>query len=186
MTISTINIEAGNHQAPQTLKVWDPLVRIFHWSLVGGFAFAYATADEWDKAHETTGYVIAGLIGFRVLWGLIGPKHARFVDFVTRPSRVLQYLKDSREGKAKRYMGHNPAGGAMVLALLSAITLIAMTGYMMTTKSFWGVEWVEDVHEVLVNGTLVLIITHVAGVVFASREHKENLVLAMITGRKRK
>ena len=168
------------------VRVWDPLVRIFHWSLVGGFAVSYITAEEWDAVHEFAGYVVAGLIGFRLIWGLIGSRHARFSDFTYRPSAVVSFIKDSLAMKGQRYVGHNPAGGAMVIALLLAISGIAATGYMMTLDMFWGVEWVEDIHELLVNGTLVLIVLHVGGVILASIEHKENLIRSMFTGLKRR
>ena len=159
--------------------------RIFHWSLVAGFLVAYVSGDEWDNLHIQVGYVVAGLIAFRLLWGLVGPRYARFSDFVYRPSRVLSYLRDTIAFRARRYLGHNPAGGAMVVALLAMIAVICGTGYLMTTDAFWGVEWVEEAHEVAVNATLVLIAAHIAGVLVASWEHSENLVRAMITGRKR-
>lgn len=177
---------SGEEDREDEIRVWDPLVRIFHWSLVGGFAVAYITADEWDKAHELVGYIVAGLIAFRLFWGLVGSRYARFSDFLYRPSTIVVFIKDSLAMKGKRYVGHNPAGGAMVVALLLAIAGISATGYMMTMDMFWGVEWVEDVHEILVNGTLLLIILHVGGVIFASFEHKENLVRSMITGLKRR
>lgn len=178
--VSGVGIREGQ------VRVWDPLIRIFHWSLVGGFAVAYITADEWDKAHETVGYIVAGLIAFRLIWGVVGSRHARFSDFLYRPSVVLSFIKESLAMKAKRYIGHNPAGGAMVIALLLAIIGISATGYMMTMDMFWGAEWVEDLHELLVNGTLVLIVLHVGGVIVASFEHKENLVRSMFTGMKRR
>ena len=170
---------------PATVRVWDPLVRIFHWSLVPLFTFAFVTADEWDSAHETAGYAIAALVAIRIIWGLLGSRHARFSDFVRGPSAVARFLKDSASLQAKRHIGHNPAGGAMVLALLFSIGVIAATGFMMTTDTYWGVEWVEDVHELIVYGTLGLIALHVGGVIFASFEHRENLVKSMVTGRKR-
>lgn len=173
-------------ERPEEVRVWDPLVRLFHWSLVGIFIFAFATGDEWAKAHETAGYAIAGLVAFRVVWGLVGPRRARFRDFVRGPRAVVGYLRDSVSGRARRHIGHNPAGGAMVVALLAMLAVITATGIMMTTDRFWGVEWVEEAHEVAVNGTLVLIALHLAGVAFATLEHGENLVRAMITGRKRR
>ncbi len=177
--------QAGEGTSPATIRVWDPLVRLFHWSLVGLFFFAFVTGDEWKSAHETAGYIVAGLIGFRILWGLVGPRHARFASFVRGPSAVAGYLGDAVKMKARRHVGHNPAGGAMVLALIAAIAVIATTGYMMETDAYWGVAWVEDVHKTVVYATLGLIALHVAGVVLASFEHRENLVRAMITGRKR-
>jgi len=170
---------------PATVRVWDPLVRIFHWSLVGLFAFAFVTADEWDKAHEIAGYAIAGLVAFRIVWGLVGARHARFSTFVRSPFTAIGYLRAGLMRRAPRYIGHNPPGGLMIVALLLAIAGIAATGWMMTTDAYWGTEWVEEFHEALVYGTLVLIALHVGGVIFSSIEHRENLVRAMITGRKR-
>ncbi|GEO84059.1 MULTISPECIES: cytochrome b/b6 domain-containing protein [Alphaproteobacteria] len=179
----------GAHSVRSTrtewVKVWDPLVRIFHWSLVGLFVFSYLTGDEWKSAHIVSGYLIAGLLTVRVIWGLFGTEHARFRNFIYHPGTVLKFLADTARMRAQRYLGHNPAGGAMVIALLVSIASIATTGYMMTTDAFWGVEWVEDAHKTLVNVTLGLIALHVAGVALASLEHRENLVRAMLNGRKR-
>lgn len=176
---------AGGAMPPATVRVWDPLVRIFHWSLVGLFVFAFVTADEWDRAHELAGYAIAGLVAFRVVWGLIGTRHARFGSFVRSPFAALKYMRDGLMRRAPRHLGHNPPGGLMILALLAAIGGIAATGWMITIDAYWGVEWVEEAHEALVYGTLVLISLHIGGVIFSSIEHGENLVLAMVTGRKR-
>ena len=167
------------------VKVWDPFVRVFHWSLVGLFAFSFLTGDEWKSAHVLSGYLIATLIALRVIWGVIGTEHARFSSFIYRPTTVLAFLADSVRMRARRYLGHNPAGGAMVIALLLAISGIATTGYMMTTDAYWGVEWVEEAHEALVYATLGLIGLHLAGVVLASLEHHENLVRSMLNGWKR-
>ena len=185
MSRASFTAPFGEQMQDDRIRVWDPLVRLFHWSLVGGFTVAYVTADEWDKAHERFGYIVAGLIAFRLFWGLVGSRHARFSDFLYRPSTIVAFVKDSLAMKGRRYVGHNPAGGAMVIALLLAIAGISATGYMMTTDMFWGAEWVENVHELLVNGTLLLIVLHVGGVILASVEHKENLVRSMITGLKR-
>lgn len=168
-----------------TVRVWDPLVRIFHWSLVGLFVFAYLTGDEWQNPHEWAGYAIAMLVAIRVPWGLTGSRHARFASFMHRPSTVSAFLADTVRLRARRYLGHNPAGGVMVITLLVAIAVIAASGFMMTTDAFWGVEWVEDVHEITVTLTLALIALHVGGVILASFEHGENLVRSMVTGAKR-
>ncbi|MFZ1813872.1 MAG: cytochrome b/b6 domain-containing protein [Rhizobiaceae bacterium] len=186
MAIDTDTILSDRDARSDMVRVWDPFVRIFHWSLVGLFFFAFATGDEWDKAHEIAGYAIAGLIGLRVIWGFIGSRHARFGDFVRSPITVLGFIGDTMRLKAKRFIGHNPAGGAMVLALLAMIATICGTGYMMTTNAFWGVEWVEEVHEASAYATLALVGLHVLGVIVASVEHRENLVRAMVTGWKRR
>lgn len=167
------------------VAVWDPLVRIFHWSLVVGFIAAYASGDEWDLFHEFVGYVILTLLAIRILWGFIGSRHARFSNFLYRPHTVLKFLRSSIRFEAPRYLGHNPAGGAMVIALLMAVIGICVTGIFLTTETYGHVKWLEELHEMLANGTIVLIVLHICGVVLASIEHKENLVTAMFTGKKR-
>jgi cytochrome b len=168
-----------------TAKVWDPLVRVFHWSLVASFAVAWLTADEVMTLHEWAGYAAAALIGFRLLYGLFGPHYARFSQFVRGPKATLGYASALVKRRERRYLGHNPLGGLMVVALLVTMAAIALTGFMMTTDAYWGVEWVEETHETLANVMLVLVGLHVLGVVLASFAHHENLVLAMVTGRKR-
>jgi cytochrome b len=185
MSTGTLETQAAGETPAATVRVWDPLVRIFHWSLVGLFAFAYFTGDEWQRPHEMAGYVIAGLVVLRVVWGMVGSKFARFTSFVKPPAVVASFLVATARFQAPRYLGHNPAGGAMVIALLLAIAVIATSGYLMTTDAFWGVEWVEDLHKLTVYATMGLIALHIGGVILAGFEHRENLVAAMITGRKR-
>ncbi|RXH35720.1 cytochrome B561 [Bradyrhizobium nanningense] len=178
-------IVAGGDKPPATVKVWDPFVRVFHWSLAGLFLLAYATGDEIEKVHIVAGYTIAGLLALRIVWGFVGPRHVRFSDFVRAPRAVLAYMRDVALLRAPRYLGHNPAGGAMIVALIVMLIGTCITGYMMTTGSFWGAKWVEEVHEAFANLTIGLVVVHVLGVLVASFEHRENLVKAMITGRKR-
>ncbi len=168
-----------------TVRVWDPMVRLFHWALLASFAIAWATAEEWDDLHEWTGYAALALIVFRLLWGLVGPRYARFSQFVRSPGTVVAYLTDVMRHREHRYMGHNPAGGAMIVVLLATMLALGLTGWMYTTEAFWGVEWVEEAHEFLANLMLVLVGLHVAGVVVESVRHGENLVVSMWTGRKR-
>tara|TARA_E500000318_G_scaffold48323_1_gene45480 strand:- start:297 stop:830 length:534 start_codon:yes stop_codon:yes gene_type:complete len=168
------------------VKVWDPFVRLFHWGLAASFAIAWITADEWDSLHHWAGYAAAALIGLRLVWGLIGTRYARFTQFIKRPSETKQYFRDILQGRERRYVGHNPAGAAMIVALLLAMSGCALTGWMYTTDAFWGVDWVEETHELLANGLLALVLLHIAGVILASLRHHENLVRSMITGRKRR
>jgi cytochrome b len=186
MTIVNNTIEAGGVTPPATVKVWDPFVRVFHWSLASLFVVAYATGDEIEQVHIAAGYTIAALIAIRTVWGFVGPRYARFASFVWSPRNVLGYLRDVAFLRAPRFLGHNPAGGAMIIALLLAIAGTCTTGIMMTNDAFWGAKWVEDVHEILANVTVGLIVLHVVGVIIASFEHRENLVVAMFTGRKRR
>ncbi|MHC4045490.1 cytochrome b/b6 domain-containing protein [Bradyrhizobium sp. 23AC] len=178
-------IVAGGEKPPATVKVWDPFVRVFHWSLAGLFLVAYATGDAIENVHIAAGYTIAGLLALRILWGIVGPRHARFRDFVRWPRAVLAYMRDVALLRAPRYLGHNPAGGAMVVALIVMLIGTCTTGYMMTTGGFWGAKWVEEVHEAFANLTIGLVVVHMLGVLVASFEHRESLVKAMITGRKR-
>ncbi len=186
--MSAVNeaIGAGGDMPPAPIKVWDPFVRIFHWSLAGFFLIAYATGDEIEKVHIAAGYAIAGLVAMRVLWGFIGPHHARFSNFVRPPREVLAYLREVFLLRAPRYIGHNPAGAAMIIALIAMLTGTCITGYIMTTDAYWGSKWVEEVHETTAHLTVGLVVVHVLGVLIASFEHRENLVAAMISGQKRR
>jgi cytochrome b len=176
---------AGSNPLPATVKVWDLFVRVFHWSLVALFAIALLTGDEVEWLHLWAGYAIAALVAMRIVWGFVGSRDARFASFVKGPRAVATFLKQSMHLEAPRYLGHNPAGGAMVVALLVVLTALCGTGIAMTTDAYWGSKALEDVHEALANIMLVLIALHVLGVIVASIEHGENLVKSMVTGRKR-
>jgi cytochrome b len=169
----------------KTLRVWDPLVRIFHWSLVISFTVAWFSSSSRDDFHQWIGFIAAGLISIRLIWGFIGTPYARFTQFVRSPRQVLGYLFAILKGTEARYVGHNPAGGMMVLALLTGIAATAFTGWLMTTDTYYGDETMQGIHSLCANGVVVLIIAHLGGVVLASRRHKENLVTAMLTGNKR-
>lgn len=168
-----------------TVRVWDPLVRVFHWALLASFVTAWISADEWDDLHEWAGYAAAALIVFRLVWGLVGTSYARFTQFVRSPRTVVAYLTEVLKRREQRYLGHNPAGGAMIVVLMATMLMLSLSGWMYTTETFWGVEWVEEAHEFLANLMLALIGLHIAGVVVESLRHGENLVKAMWTGRKR-
>jgi cytochrome b len=201
MTTETMIAPAiTRHESPERIRVWDPLVRIFHWALVGGFATAFIVEDDLLGVHVWAGYLVLSLIAVRLVWGLIGTRHARFSDFVRKPSDVLAYIRDALRLRAPRYLGHNPAGGAMVIALMIAVALTGLSGLavygaeelsgplapmMSALPGSWG-HFFEEVHEVMANLTLALIVAHVAGVIFSSLSHRENLIGGMITGLKRK
>jgi cytochrome b len=179
-----------------TVKVWDPLVRVFHWSLVFFFLFAFITEDDWLNLHVQAGYAVSFLIGFRLLWGLVGTRNARFLTFVKSPTVMLTYLKGMLSFKVPHYLGHNPLGAAMVIILLLGITLVSLSGMALIAieengplaGSFvasWDADWMEEVHEFFANFTLLMVTAHVSGVIFSSLVEGENLVKAMVTGRKK-
>jgi cytochrome b len=169
--------------ASRTVVVWDPLVRVFHWTLVAS-VLTDLVLEAGTSIHRWAGYTVAGLVAFRLIWGLIGTRHARFTDFVRSPGSILGYLSDLRRGDARRYLGHNPAGGAMIVLLLAALVVTAGSGVLLNTDRFWGNDMVQGIHEVAANALFVLVPIHLAGVVISSVLHKENLVRAMVTGRK--
>lgn len=167
------------------VKIWDPFVRLFHWSLVVTIATAWLTGDEIKVLHEPLGYIAAALVSMRIIWGIFGSHYARFAQFVPSPKRAFAYIGDIVSGKEKRYLGHNPAGAVMIILLLATIAATALTGWLQTTDAYFGDEAMEDLHALFANGLLVLIALHLGGVILASLRHGENLVRAMVTGQKR-
>ncbi len=180
------------------IRVWDMPVRLFHWVLVASFMLAYISEDDFMSLHTFAGYTIGGLIVFRLLWGVVGSRYARFSNFIYSPTTVRGYLKRVISFRAERYVGHNPAGGAMVVALLLSIVITVFTGLAaygaeqsagplsawMSSMPYFVGKAAEDVHEFFANFTLFLVALHVLGVLLASFQHRENLVRSMFTGRK--
>ncbi len=217
----------------KTEPVWDPLVRLGHWLLVALFAVSYLSGEEGGQLHIWSGYAIAALVIVRVAWGFVGPAHARFTDFLFTPARIARYVKNLVVGHPKRFIGHSPAGGVMVVLLLAALAGTTFTGMAQYAQEEgagplapWyaaaverpdapsvigsaradegeageygeafargegeeaeGGEAFEEIHETLANLTLALVAVHIAGVLHASWVHHENLIKAMVTGRKRR
>ena len=186
-----------NASPSRDIQVWDPALRLFHWSLAGAFLVAYTTEDDWATLHVNAGYLIGLLILLRLLWGFVGPRYARFSGFVRSPRQVMAYTADAVRLRAPRYIGHNPAAGAMVVALLISLAVAVLTGIALYGKmdlagplaGVWrgeqAAEALEEIHEAAANFTLFLVVLHLGGVFFTSLEHRENLVKSMITGRKK-
>lgn len=179
-----VSPEAGAQTPPATVQVWDRFVRFFHWSLAGLVLVAFLTGDEAQKLHNMVGYAIVALVAARIVWGFIGSKHARFADFVKRPANILRYANETLSGKAPRYLGHNPLGGAMAAAMMAAILGVCWLGYLLTTDAYWGVEEYKEIHEAAAYLLLGMVALHLFGVVWTSFSHRENLVKAMVSGRK--
>ncbi len=209
-------------QQDSWVQVWDPYVRFFHWALAAGFAVAYLTGEDADQGgslHIWAGYAIGALLATRVIWGFIGTAHARFSDFAFSPATIIGYLKDMLAGRAKRYLGHSPAGAAMIFALLICLAGTVWTGLQVYAEkgkgplagngivmtqalaeehgdrgghsdrrvggNGRGESATAELHEAFANLTLGLVVLHLCGVAFSSMAHRENLVAAMLSGRKR-
>ena len=182
-----ISIQPRSKPLPSSTKieVWDPYIRLFHWGLLLSFAVAYITGDGWRGFHLASGYTALGLIAGRLLWGFFGTKYARFANFMASPSTVAAYVRDVLRRRAARYLGHNPAGGAMILVMLLLLTAVSVSGVLLTTDAFWGSEAMDLAHGALADITVFCIAVHVCGVFLTSASTGENLVRSMITGRKR-
>jgi cytochrome b len=164
--------------------VWDAPVRVFHWLMVLCFAGAYLSAESehWRLLHVTLGYTMAGLVAFRIVWGVVGTRHARFSSFVRGPAAVAAYLRAMIQGRPRRHAGHNPAGALAIVALLGLAGVVVAAGW--ASYNDIGGEWLKELHEGAGNAMLALVGLHVAGVVISSRMQRENLIGAMLTGRK--
>jgi len=189
----------------KTIKVWDPLVRTFHWTLVLAFFTAFISGDNFMTLHSWAGYTIFSLICVRLFWGLVGTHHAKFKNFFYRPSIVIDYLKSLPKAifskkQPDHFAGHNPAGAMMIFVLLFSLITTTVSGAMLygvadgmgplstwvLSASAWQGDLLEGVHEFFANFTITLVAFHVGGVVLSSLLHKENLIRSMITGRKKK
>ncbi len=164
--------------------VWDPMVRVFHWSLVILFTLNALVIDPDAKLHETFGYVIMGLVALRLIWGVIGSRYARFTSFLPSPSGAVGQLTEIATGRTNAHMGHSPLGALMIYNLILTLIGIGVSGYLMTTDMFWGTEWPEELHEALVTWAEISVGLHVGAVIFESRRTRINLARAMITGYK--
>lgn len=166
------------------ILVWDLPTRVFHWLLAISFAAAFLTAESerYRNVHVLFGYTVLGLVAFRIVWGLVGTRHARFRSFVYGPRRVVTYVKSLLTRSPQHYLGHNPAGSWAIFALLALSGLAGASGY----AAYNGIagHWMGEVHETLAYTLLGVVIVHIAGVLVSSVLHRENLVRSMLSGYK--
>jgi cytochrome b len=171
------------------VRVWDPLVRLVHWSLVAGFLANYFLTEEGGRWHQWVGYGAVALIGVRILWGFVGPWSARWTSFWPTPGRLrasLRLVAGAGTARSNPGITHTPLGAVMMLTLLALLLGLGATGYMMEeTDRFWGVGWVEEVHELMSNAILVLVPLHVLGALWESRKQRDNLIAGMVHGDRR-
>jgi len=179
----------------ESIKVWDLPLRLFHWLLVAGFFIAYLTEEELLNVHVWAGYTVAGLLVFRLIWGFVGNEYARFSGFLCSPMKSVNYLKDLAALKTKRYIGHNPAGAAMIVLLMISLLCTVLTGFAvygadqaagpLASIGSGNEKMWEETHEFFANFTLLLVFLHVVGVAIESYIHRENLARAMVNGYKK-
>ena len=171
--------------APETIVIWDRFVRIVHWSVASLFLLDYWVLEDGDPPHEWAGYALGVLVLLRIVWGFVGPRRARFSDFFPTPRRIAKHWRELRTGQVDRSEGHNPFGGAMVLLLFGLLIVVTLSGWMQAWDMFWGEDWVEQVHEISADLTMIAVAVHVGAVVFMQFYTGVPLITTMITGKRR-
>ena len=168
----------------QKILVWDLPVRLGHWLMVGGFALAWLTGDSetFRLVHVIAGATVLAVASFRLPWGFIGSRYARFVDFVRGPAAVKDYSLSLLRLQPNHHVGHNPAGGWAIVLLLGLGIVTGLVGW--AAYNDIGGDWLGELHEGLAVAMLTVVIVHVAGVISGSVLHGENLVRAMVNGHK--
>lgn len=172
----------GTSRHAASLLVWDPFVRIFHWSLVSCVLLNFFILEEGEAPHEWVGYTATALVVARIIWGFIGSRYARFSDFFPTPRRLTRHVKGMRSGAAEHQWGHNPLGALMMLLLMGLVLSLGVTGYMQGTDTFFGEEWLQELHEFLANTLIASAGLHALAAIVMGRKERTRLVKAMVTG----
>jgi cytochrome b len=180
---------------PSTIKVWDIFVRLFHWLLVASFAISWFTQEQQYENHLWAGYTVLTLICLRTVWGFVGSTYARFKNFIPTPKVLINYVHSIITKRSPRYIGHNPAGGIMIVLMLLTLLTITSSGIALDGAENWSgplaefnlyhyTDQIKSLHIMSTNVLLALIVLHLLGVLHSSISHRENLVKAMISGHK--
>ncbi|MEN3349987.1 MAG: hypothetical protein V7632_3622 [Bradyrhizobium sp.] len=168
----------------RTVQVWDLPLRLWHWALAVLVLIAWVTPSTYDRLHRLAGYSVIALLAFRLVWGFAGTRYSRFSKLGVRLRAAPRYIWNLRRGITGRYIGLNPAGTIMLVALLLALAVSTITGAMSVTVTFFGIWWVEDTHAWASDAVIILAGLHVLGVVVMAILQRQNLVRAMFSGRK--
>ncbi|MAS06024.1 MAG: cytochrome B [Ahrensia sp.] len=182
---ATLETRDAGKAGIQVIPVWDPLVRMIHWSLVTTIVLNGFITDPEHKLHEYVGYAALALVILRLVWGLVGPRHARFSAFPPNPFAAMRHIRDTLSGRSSLHLSHNPLGALMVYNIWGTVLLLCATGIMMGTIRFFGVEWVEEVHEAAFTWLMISVGLHLLGVIAETWMSGVPLVRAMVDGRKR-
>lgn len=165
-----------------SIRVWDPLVRVFHWSLVSCVVLNQWVVEEGETLHQWFGYAATALVGLRLVWGLVGSRHARFSDWWPSPRRVRAHVAALVRGEVPDHPGHNPLGALMMLTLMALVLALGLTGWLQGTDAYWGVDWMQELHEGLAETLIWLAALHAAAALVMGRIERTRLVKAMVTG----
>ena len=179
------NVSAGPMKGPATIRVWDPLVRLFHWTVAAGCLVNGLELIHNKTVHEYIGYAVLAALAVRVVWGFVGTKYARFANFLRGPRATIVYTRAVLNDSEPRHIGHNPLAALMILTLMTLILGLGATGWMMGLDAFWGEAWLEALHGFMANTLLALVVIHAGAAIYESIKHRENLIWSMITGTKR-
>jgi cytochrome b len=176
---------AAGRRRSATGAVWDPLVRVFDWTVAAAIGIDFFVLDDGRYWHRAIGYTAAAALAVRIVWGFVGTRHARFADFWPTPRTVARHFRALLSGEDRKQLGHSPLGAVVMLLLMAILASISITGWMMRLDAFWGAEWLEEVHEVLADAIIVVASLHILAAIVESWRHHENLIWAMVTGKKR-
>lgn len=168
------------------IKVWDIYIRFYHWALVALVFSNFVLTEEGDTWHNNFGYAAVALVLIRILWGFIGTPYARFTEFFPTPTKVRNYVAGILNGNAPRSVGHNPLASVMMLTMLGLILLLGLSGWMMESTVFGNSEFMEEGHEFFANTLMACVGLHATAAIIDSLRQRENLVMSMIHGYKRK
>ncbi len=167
---------------PESMPVWDRFVRLFHWTLVSCVLINYFVLDDGETIHQWLGYLASALVVARIVWGFIGTQYARFSNFFPTPKRLQRHISQMVSGQPEKHWGHNPLGALMILALISLVLGLGLSGWMQTLDAFWGEEWLQDTHLIMGNTLIGLVGLHAASALLMGRLERTHLIRAMFTG----
>ncbi|QKE62239.1 cytochrome b/b6 domain-containing protein [Aquipseudomonas campi] len=173
--------------AAPTLRLWDPLVRLFHWSMAAAFIANYFFTEEGGDWHRWFGYYAVGWLAIRGVWGFIGTPAARWTDFWPTPARLAEHLRALLGGRPYHRLGHSPLGALVMILMMVLMLGLGLSGFLMEEVDyFWGEDWIEELHELFANGLLALVGLHLLAALVESVRLRENLPLSMVTGKRRR